>query len=106
MVERISRPWLSVPRMKKLPDIDVDIGGVKPSIRLSVAGLNGLYGAISGAKIAASTMRVATRAATMVTGERRNENQMSLSKKRATAPLGATAAGFVSALITRPSLQS
>jgi len=46
------------------------IGGVKPSIRLRVAGSNGFCGEISGAHSAAAKITSVTTAAATVRGER------------------------------------
>ena len=53
--ERMSRPWSSVPSGKaQSPSGDSSTGGFSPSLRLSVAGSNGVCGASTGERKAIS----------------------------------------------------
>src|SRR6185436_20838521 len=63
-------------------------GGVKPSVRLSVALSNGLCGATQGASSALPTQISVSSAATMVTGERRKLHARSWSQARRQRPAG------------------
>src|SRR6056297_3298628 len=83
IVENTSLPQSSVPSTKNSPVKSLACpGGVKPFIRLSVAGLNGSCGAITGAKSAPSIISSTTTKATTATGEWRKDQMKSLSHVR------------------------
>ena len=69
MVERMSRPWSSLPRRKAdLPSAS-QTGGLNASSRLTEARSKGLCGATQGANSAPPTHSNAAQAAAIVTGE-------------------------------------
>src|SRR4029077_8021429 len=87
MDDRMSLPWSSVPSGKtQSPSADSSTGGVSPSLRLSVAGSNGVCGASTGERKAAAMMKSVTAAAVTVIGEDLKLHQTSLSDTRCSHP--------------------
>src|SRR5947207_3733209 len=81
--ERTWRLWSSVPSGKgHSPSADSSTGGFSPSLRLSVAGSNGVCGASTGDRKATKTMNRVAAAATTVSEEDLKLHQMSLSAAR------------------------
>src|SRR6516225_1780248 len=78
-----SRPWSSVPSGNvHSPSGDSSTGGFSPSLRLSVAGSNGVCGARTGDRKATTTMNKVAAAATTVIDDDLKLHQMSLSAAR------------------------
>jgi hypothetical protein len=71
MVDRMPRPWSSVPSGNDASPPDKKAGGLKLSSRLRLARSNGLCGASQGENTAPSTQISTTAAETMATGARR-----------------------------------
>jgi hypothetical protein len=71
MVDRMSRPWLSLPRGNARSPPSIQAGGLNAAFRSSAAASNGFCGAIQGENRAAPTQISVSAAATTVTGERR-----------------------------------
>ena len=69
MVERMSRPWLSLPRGKARSPPSSQAGGLKAAFRSSAAASNGFCGEIHGENAAAPTQTSVSAAAAMVTGD-------------------------------------
>src|SRR5688572_32200344 len=82
MVDRMSRPWLSVPRKKAARPLSVQAGGRKALLRSSAAMLNGSCGDSQGAAAAAVTQTSVSAAASMVTGDLRKLQARSWSQSR------------------------
>src|SRR5215475_7584178 len=84
MIElRTSRPWSSVPSGNdQSPSAETRTGGFSPSLRLSVAGSNGVCGASTGDRNATTTMNTVAAAATTVNDDDLKLHQMSLSAAR------------------------
>src|ERR1043165_1097908 len=82
LVERMSRPWLSVPRGYCARPFSSQDGGAKASLRFSPAMLNGACGEIHGAGSAEPTQISVSTAATTVTGERLKLQARSCSQSR------------------------
>ena len=80
MVERMSRPWLSVPRTNAGSPPSIHAGGLNAELRSSAAGLNGSCGEIQGDSAAPRTQMSVRSAATTVTGERRKLQARSCSQ--------------------------
>src|SRR5262249_25714370 len=81
--ESTSRPWSSVPSGNAhSPSDDSSTGGFSPSLRLSVAGSNGVCGASTGARKAITTMNRGAAAAATVIDHGLEVHQMSLSAAR------------------------
>src|SRR6056297_2006314 len=105
IVENTSLPQSSVPSTKNSPVNWLACpGGVKPFIRLSVAGSNGSCGAITGAKSAPSIISSTTTKDTTATGECRKDQTKSLSHvRRSREGRGATGVSIrVSAMSVPP----
>src|SRR5262249_56833860 len=78
-----SRPWSSVPSGNvHSPSADRSTGGFNPSLRLSVAGSNGVCGASRGDRKDTTTMNKVAAAATTVSGEDLKLHQTSPSAAR------------------------
>src|ERR1044072_479206 len=87
-----SLPWSSVPSGKvQSPSGETRTGGFSPSLRLIVAGSNGVCGASTGDRKATATISRVTTAATTVIGEDLKLHQTSLSVTRCSQPPGAEA---------------
>jgi hypothetical protein len=71
IVDRMSRPWLSVPSRKARSPPSTQAGGLNAAFRSSAAASNGFCGAIQGDSSAAPTQISVSAAAPMVTGELR-----------------------------------
>ena len=85
-----SLPWSSVPSGKvQSPSGETRTGGFSPSLRLSVAGSNGVCGASTGERNARATISRVTTAAITVIGEDLKLHQTSLSVTRCSQPPGA-----------------
>src|SRR4029077_15671770 len=82
-----SLPWSSVPSGKvQSPSGETRTGGFSPSLRLSVAGSNGVCGASSGDRKATAMIRNVATAAITVIGEDLKLHHMSLSVIRCSQP--------------------
>src|SRR5882724_3454378 len=105
-----SLPWSSVPSGKvQSPSGEISTGGFRPSLRLSVAGSNGVCGASSGDRNATATMKRVAAAAVIVIGEDLKLHQTSLSVTRCSQPglgveRGAEVATSVARYARRPAL--
>src|SRR5258708_22253052 len=85
--DSMSLPWSSVPSGKvQSPSSEISTGGFRPSLRLSVAGSNGVCGASTGDRKATAMMKKVTAAAATVIGEDLKLHQTSLSVTRCSHP--------------------
>src|SRR5687768_2509761 len=90
-----SLPWSSVPRGNvQSPSGETRTGGFSPSLRLKVAGSNGVWGASTGERNATATMKNVAAAAVTVMGEDLKLHQISLSVNRCSHPPGADCAAI------------
>src|SRR5688572_29863849 len=71
MVDRMSRPWLSLPRGNARSPPSIQAGGLNAAFRSSAAAANGSCGDSQGEKRAAPTQISVSAAATTVTGDLR-----------------------------------
>jgi hypothetical protein len=71
IVDRMSRPWLSLPRTKAGSPPSSHAGGLNAAFRSSEAASKGSCGEIQGESAAPATQASVRSAATIVTGERR-----------------------------------